>query len=207
MVPWSVTTRGGAAALGDDAGDGDAFLDGDAAGARRFGVGLGQPVGIDVAVAGDEGRALDAVGGDEREQRLGLVGRERVALDAKALGLRHRAADFAPAVGRGCEAERADLAPLDGVAGLGREPVEHGDRGLHQPREVALAAELADEAGGMPGAAFGELALFEQQHVALALAAQRIGDGAADGAAADDDDPGVAVDGCGHAFTRALVGS
>ena len=49
-------------------------------------------------------------------------------------------------------------------------------------------------------------ALLEQQHVALALRGQMIGDGAADGAAADDDDAGVTVDGRGHAFTRALVG-
>jgi hypothetical protein len=97
--------------------------------------------------------------------------------------------------------------PLDSVAGLGRQPVEHRDRGLHQPREVALAAQLPDEAGGVPGAAFGELPLLEQQHVALALAAECIGDRAADGAAADDDDAGAAVDRRGHAFTRALAGS
>jgi hypothetical protein len=86
-------------AVGDDAGDGDAFLDPDAAGAGRLGIGLRQPVGVDIAVAGDVGGALDAVGGDVREPGLGLFCRKRVALDAEALGLGHRAADLAPAVG------------------------------------------------------------------------------------------------------------
>ena len=97
--------------------------------------------------------------------------------------------------------------PLDGIAGLGRQPVEHRHRGLHQPRQVALAAQLPDEARRVPGAALGELALFEQQHIALALAAQRTGHRAADGATADDDDAGVTIDRDAHAFTRALLGS
>ena len=78
--------------------------------------------------------------------------------------------------GRGGEAQRADLLPVNGLAGLGFEPVEDGDRVLHQPGEVALAAELADEPGRVPGAAVGELRLLDQQHILRAGAAQMIGE-------------------------------
>ena len=66
--------------------------------------------------------------------------------------------------------QRADLLPLDRLAGFLLQPVEDGDGILHQPGQVALAPELADEARRMPGAAMGELRLLDEQHI---LRAQR----------------------------------
>ena len=53
-------------------------------------------MGIDIAVALDEGRPEDIRFGEEGELLLGLRGRQRVALDAEALGLTHAAPDLAP---------------------------------------------------------------------------------------------------------------
>ena len=50
-----------AAAVDDDVGDEHAFLDPHAACARAGGIGLGQAVGIDIAVGRDVGGADDAV--------------------------------------------------------------------------------------------------------------------------------------------------
>src|SRR5690606_40558622 len=68
-----------------------------------------------------------------------------VDLEAEAPGERHRAADLRPALGRGGKAERAHLLPVDRLAGRLLQPVEDGDRVLHEAGEVALAAELTDE--------------------------------------------------------------
>ena len=62
---------------------------------------------------------------------------------------------------------------------------------------------LADQPGGMPGGAAGELALLEQHDVAPAELGEVVGDARADDAAADDDDFGVAV----HRFDPLTRGS
>ncbi|MCY1380851.1 hypothetical protein D9M69_687080 [compost metagenome] len=50
-----------------------------------------------------------------------------------------------------------------------------------------MAAQLADEAGGVPGGATAQLALLQENHVPPAELGQVIGERAADDAAADDD--------------------
>ncbi len=199
-----------AAVLDDDLLDGDAFLDPRAVLPRALGVGHGQRIGVDIAVAGDVGRALDAVLDDEREMPCRLGGRQRMALDAEALGLPHRAADFAPARRAAGEPQRADLLPGDVLAGLGLQPVEHGDRVLHQPGQVALAAQLPDQAGRVPGAAMRELRLLDQQHVLRAVTRKVVGERRADRPAADDEDVDVTVSAeghGGHAFTSPSTAS
>src|SRR5690606_13374768 len=106
----------------------DAFLDANAVLPRPLGIGHGQRIGVDVAVAGNEGRALDAFLDDEGKALRRFVGRQRMAFDAEALRLPHRATDFAPAVAATGEPQRADLLPRDRLPGFLFEPVEHGDR-------------------------------------------------------------------------------
>ena len=160
----------------------------------RRGEGLRERIRIDVAVGGNERRPDHALRIDIGEEIDGLFCRERVTLEAEALGQRHRAANFAPAVRRGRKPQRPDLPPVDRLARLGFEPIEHRDRVLHQPRQVLAAAKLADEARRMPGASVGDLRFLEQQDVALAAPRQRIGDRAADRPAADDDDARMAIE-------------
>ena len=182
-----------AAARDDDLPNADAFLDLHAVRPRPLRIGHGQRIGIDVAVAGNEGGALDAFGRQEREALPGLGSRQRVTFDGEAPGLGHRAADLAPARGRGGKAQRSRLAPGNGAASLLLEAVEDGDGILHQPGEVALAAELADEARRMPGRAVGEPALLGQQDIRGAGPAQMIGERGADDPSPDDEDAAVAV--------------
>src|SRR5690606_11544377 len=108
----------GAAVLHHDLLDADAFLDAHPVPARSLGVGHGQRIGVDIAVAGNVGRALDAVLDDEGETPGHFVGRQRMTFDAEALRLSHRAADFAPAVAAAGEPERADLLPRNRLPGF-----------------------------------------------------------------------------------------
>ena len=181
-------------ALDHQVGDPHPFADLDhAAAARALGVGLGQPVGVDVAVARDEGRADHAVGGNMGEEVLRLLRRDRVGLEAEAPRQSERALDFAPPGLGGGQPERADLFPVDLLTGFRRQGVEERDAVAHQPGQIALAAQLADQSGGVPGGAVGQLGLLQQQHVARAGLGQVVGDRAADRAAADDDDPGLVL--------------
>ena len=193
MAPPLVTTPRTRRPATDDFLDAQAFLDLHAVRPRPLRIGHGQRIGIDVAVAGNEGGALDAFGRQEGEALPGLGSRQRVTFDGEAAGLGHGAADLAPARGRGGKAQGTRLAPGNGAVRLLLEAVEHGDGVLHQAREVALAAELADEAGRVPRRAVGEPALLGQQHVAGAGPAQMIGERGADDPAPDDEDAAVAV--------------
>src|SRR3546814_12759069 len=67
------------------------------------------------------------------------------------------------------------------------------------PYTTRFRSELADEAGGVPGGAAGELAPLQQQHVGDAEPRQVIRDGAAGDAAADDDDGHAIGEGLRHA--------
>ena len=86
------------------------------------------------------------------------------------------------------EPQAAGHLPAGGEAGLGLEPLVEVDRILQHLGDRGRGAQLADEAGGMPGRAAGQLALLEQDDVGLVVAGQMIGGRAADDAAADDDD-------------------
>ena len=90
------------------------------------------------------------------------------------------------------EPQAADRLPFRRLAGLGLEPAVELGAVLHQARQVALAAQLADQAGGVPGRAV------RQRRSSPAPARrfwpslrQVIGDGAAHRTAADDDDAGL----------------
>ena len=80
------------------------------------------------------------------------------------------------------------LLEAGGLAGLGLERGEQVGGVLRQPGEVVGGAQLADQPGGVPGGAAGQLPALEQHDVGHAAQGEVVGDAAADDAAADDDD-------------------
>ena len=130
-----------------------------------------------------------------------------MAFDAETLRLGHGAADFAPPRRTAREPQAAHFLPGNRLTGFLFKTVEHGNRILHEPREIALSAQLPDEARRMPGAAVGELRLVDQQHVLGAIAGQMIGKRCADGPAADNQDTDMTIRVELHDFTLAFVGS
>lgn len=183
----------GPAVLDDNLLDRHPFLDLHAVHPRALGIGHGQGIGIDVAVAGYEGGTLDALLDDVRETVRCLFSGEGVAFDAEAFCLGHRTANFAPALRTSGKPERAHLLPGNVLARFLFQAIEDRDGILHQPGQIALAAKLADEACRMPGAAMGEHGLFDQQDIPRAVAGEVVGDGRADGPTADDEDVDVTI--------------
>ncbi len=181
---------GAAAAVDGDRRHRGVLADHSAADARPAGDRLGDRGRIDVAVGGQERCRLDVDGAHQREQRLGLVGRDDVHREPERLGHRGQPAQLHRALGRARQPQASGLVPVDGLAGLGLETAVHLDRLLEHARRVPRRAQLADQAGGMPGGPVGELVLLEDQHVALAVLRQPVGDRAAEDPAPDDHDAG-----------------
>src|SRR5262249_40201213 len=124
----------------------------------------------------------------------GFFYRERMTLEAEALGQGHRPANFTPPFRRGGEPERSDFPPVNRLSRLGFKSVKDLNRVLHQSGEVLAAAQLADQSCGMPGAPVGDLRFLEKQDVAFAAPGQSTGDRATDRPAADDDDACMAIE-------------
>jgi hypothetical protein len=79
---------------------------------------------------------------------------------------------------------------------------------LREPRHVVGGAELADETGGVPRRAAGQLPPLEQHDIAPAEARQMVCRAATDDAAADDDDTRLGGKCLDHEFSASdsLVG-
>ena len=118
-----------------------------------------------------------------------------MALEAEALGQRHRAADLGPALRRRGEPQRADLPPVDRLPGL----LLRADR-TRRPSSASAASGCACRGAGRPAppharcepwvsCAFSSSSTSRSPFAASAQATA-----AADRAAADDDDAGVAVE-------------
>jgi hypothetical protein len=115
--------RGNPAAMPLEPGDAHALFYGDPFGPCALGIGLGETIGIDVAVRRDVGGAHDARRRHVGETLLGFAGRDQLGLETEAAGLGHGTLDFAqPRLGGG-DAQRADLFPADVLAGLLGEAV------------------------------------------------------------------------------------
>ena len=87
------------------------------------------------------------------------------------------------------------------LPGLGLEAGVELGRVFGEAREVRGRAQLADQPGGVPGGAGGQLLALQQHHVAPAELGQMIGDRAADHAAADDHGLRLARQILGHHMT------
>ena len=75
-------------------------------------------------------------------------------------------------------------------AGLGFEALVEVDRVAQNLGNRCRRPELADEAGGVPGRAAGQLAAIDENDICLVVAGEMIGGRTADDAAADDDNFG-----------------
>ena len=207
--------HGGAmAAVDGDRGDLRLLVDLGATHARAAGDRLGDRRRVDVAVGGQEGRGEHVLRAHQREQLLGTLRRDDLHRQPEALRHRGQPLQFQHPLGRAGQAQAAGLVPVHGLAGLGLQPAIHLHRLLEHAGGVARGTQLADETGSVPGGAVGEMVLFDQHDVALAVLGEPVGDAAAKDAAADDDDAGAGGERCarqvahrGQAFTRAFVGS
>ena len=110
-------------------------------------------------------------------------------MKAEALGHCRRAFQLLPARGRRSKTQAAHAVPAGRLPRFGLQLAVKLGRIAHQARQVAAAAQLTDETGGMPCRAVSQLQTLEQDDVALPALDEVIGDAAADDAAADDDDP------------------
>ena len=120
-------------------------------------------------------------------------------IETEGMGGGRLALEFDPALIVGGEAEAPGLAPASGKAGLGLQLLVQVDRVAENLRDRRRGTELADEAGGVPGRTAGQLAAVDEDHVGLVVAGKMVGGGAADDAAADDNDFGVRLQAGGHA--------
>ena len=189
-VPVAGADAGDGVVLGEDRGDAGVLGDRDAFVAGAAGQRGGQVGRVGAAVAGQPDRALQVVVAQDRVELAGPGRADQLAVELVGLGggggpfqLGHAVfgagdGDAAAATEAGAQA-RLCFQPLVQLAGV-----------LHQPGAVLRGAQLADQAGRVPGGAAGQLPLLEQQHVGPAQLGQVVGDAGADHAAADDDDAG-----------------
>jgi hypothetical protein len=182
---------GDAAFLDLEAGAGDALEELRAMRARTLGERLGDVGGARLAVGRHEGGADEIVDLHQRPHRLHLRRRQEIHFEAEGMGGRRLAPELDPAIIGAREPKAAGLAPTGGKAGLLLELLIEADRVAKHLRDRGRGAELADEAGGMPGRAAGQAAAVDQDDIGLVIAGEMVGGRAADDAAADDDDPGM----------------
>ncbi len=179
-----------APALDVDARHSHALANGDAALARTLGERHGDVGGRGLPVGRQEGCAHHVVDLHQRPQRLRLLGRKELHLEPERRRRRRLPLDLDPALGIAGEPEPAIPLPAGREPGLRFEAIVEGDGIAEELRDVGAGAQLADEAGRMPGRPRRELAALQEQHVGEPHLAQVIGDRAADDAAADDDNLG-----------------
>ena len=118
---------------------------------------------------------------------LDFVGRNLAHVDVEGARQRGLPVDLVLALLGQRHGDRADLAHAGGDAGLGLELDVEVGRIFREPRHVLRAAQLADQPGGMPCRARGQLLALQEHDVGPAELGQMIGDRAAGDAAADDD--------------------
>ena len=178
-----------------DRRDGGVAVDFGAERAGAPGEGLGEVGGLDVAVVGVLDGAEKAVSLAERPDRLDLVRRQHVDLDAdrpRHAGVIHV---LVPAVAGAGEADVGDFPEADILAGLGLEPVVECDRVFVDLAHRVGQVEQRQQPRRMPGRARGQLAPLDEHDVRPALLRQVIEGGDADDASADDHRAGVGFHG------------
>ncbi len=113
---------------------------------------------------------------------------QQMHLQSEAVGGGRLALDLDQPLRIAGQAQATVALPTRGLPGLLFQPVVQLDAVLEKLRHVRGRAQLADQAGGMPGRATRELGALEQDDVLEACARQMVSRTAADDAAADDDD-------------------
>ena len=178
-----------AAVLEGDRLDAGALLDVGAQQAGAVGQREGQLAGVEVAVLRQEGRAQHAVGAHRREQLLRLGRRDQLDRQPEALGPAGLALQLLHAGLRRRQPQAAQLVPARVLAGLVLEVGVEAHRVLHHLGQADRRAELADQAGRVPGGAVREAVLLDQHDVAPAQLGEVVEDAAAADPAADHHRP------------------
>jgi len=160
-----------------------------AAGARALGQGHGGVDRVGLAVVGQEDGADHVLDVQQRIEVARLGGRDHLHLEAGHARHGGTALQLLETLGGGGDAQAAVLLEAGGLAGLRLEAAVEPGRVDRQLDQVEGRAQLADQAGRVPGGAAGELLALQHHHLRPAELGQVIGDRAADDAAADDDHP------------------
>ena len=179
------------AVLGHNGGHPGPLPDRDAAVARAAGQREGQVGRVGPAVAGQPDGPGQVVDAEHGVALAGLPRADQLALQLVGLGGGGRALQLGQAILGAGHGHAAAAAEPGGQAGLGLQPVVQLGGVLDQAGAVLRGAQLADQAGRVPGAAAGQLALLEQEHVGPAHVGQVVGDAGADHAATDDHHAGT----------------
>ena len=145
-----------------------------------------------LTIARQEARADEIIDHHQRPHRLDLGGREQLHVHAEASRRGGKALELGPAIVIAGKPEAAGHLPASGEPGLGFETAVEIDGIFQELGDRRRRPELTDEPGGMPGRARGELVLLEDDDVGAMIAGEVISSGAADDAAADHHDIGMA---------------
>jgi hypothetical protein len=182
--------RAGLAAVHVDAGDGDAGEQGGAVASRAGGVAQHDRLRRAVAVVGGVGGGQQAVGRDQRRQRLRFGNLDHPGGHAQLVLQRDVALEGGHRRRGGQEEQVADPVQVDLLTGTLGEAAE-GLEAARAQLDVDPVGELgAHTARGLAGRALAELVAFEQHDVGHARLGEVERDAGADGAATDDDDLG-----------------
>ncbi len=182
--------------LDGDGGDAGALADRDALVPGAAGQGGGQVGRVGPAVAGQPDRALEVVDLHHRVKLVGALGADQLAVELVGLGGGGGALELGQAVLGAGHGDAAAAPEAGGQAGLPLQALVQLGGVLDQAGAAFRGAQLADQAGRVPGGAAGQLALLEQQHVGPAELGEVVGDAGADHAAADDHDAGARWQAC-----------
>ena len=142
---------------------------------------------IGFAVTRNPDCALQVVGAHHRIKLARLLRRNFFNVNTKTFCQRDLLSQHLHALGRAGNVDAAALLPAGRKASFGFKCGVQLDAVLAHARHVAVGSHLADEPCRMPRRAAGQLALLQQQHVALTQLGQMVGRRTACDAAADDD--------------------
>ncbi len=176
---------GDSAAVAQDAGDPGSLADGDALVAGAAGQREGQVGRVGLAIAGEPDGSLEVVGAHDRVELARPFRADQLALKLEGLGGGGGPLQVGHPVRRAGHGDTTAPPEAGAQAGLGLQPVVQLGGVPDQAGAVLRGAQLADQAGRVPGGAAGQLALLEQQDVGPAQVAQVVGDAGADHAPAD----------------------
>ena len=178
---------GDPAVVGENVDDSGLFDDAGAPHPRPLRQREGQVGRVGLAVGGQPDGADQVVDPHHRVVLERLLGAEQFALHVERRGVCGGAAQLDhPVLGAGDRHSPA-LLVARGQSGLVLEFGVELRGVLHQPGRALRCPQLADQSGGVPGGATGQLALLDQHHVGEAELGQMVGDAGADHAASDDD--------------------
>ena len=161
--------------------------------ARRAGVGLGHPGGIEMPVDPGAQRAGEAGGIEQGHQAVGLLRADDLGVDVEVAPLRHHALQPVEALlGRGQHHPARDVEPRR-LPGKLLDLLVELDGVLLQLGDVGVAVDGVHATRRVPGRAGGELVALEQHEVRPAALGEVVEHRAADHPPSDHDDAGMGL--------------